>query len=319
MGLKKELVEKAKKYEIDYEQYETDEELEKAIKEYEEDHDDDNDDDNDDVEVLKEKLDHWKKEAKKAFDDRDAAKKERRAVQKKVRDLEKSLKNNPSKEDYDELVEQFEELKTFKEDLDKKKEEEERNKLDEVERLKLDHNKEVSKLQKDFQSKIDELNKKIEEKDSKLEETRSNVHELRKTRLQNDIMKVATKYNAYSPEQIHRILSNEFNFDEDLGKHVHYIRDEKGKVVDEKTVEERVAEFLQDETNANLVKSTKKSGTNHDENPRYPNNDKKNKSKYDPKDPKIIEKADDKGLTPEDYIYTLEMRDERLAKVKGKE
>jgi chromosome segregation ATPase len=314
--MKQELVDKAKEYGIDHEEFDTDKDLEQAIKDHEASLANDGDNDPD-VETLKKELDKWKKEAKKAFEDRDAAKKERRAVQKKIKELENSLGDNPSKEEYERLEEELDELKNFKKEMDEKQEEEERNKLSEIERIKLDMNKELEKLRKDYDKQVENLQSELEKRNADLEKTGKTVQELRKIKLANEIVNSASKNKAYNPKQIERILSNEFTYDEDIGKYVYYIRDDKGKVVDEKTVDERVTEFLQDEDNANLVESTKKPGTDHHDSPRYPDGNKKKNKKYNPEDESIKKKADEKGLTVDDYIHTLELRDERLAKIKG--
>lgn len=317
--MKKELLDKAKEYGIDSKQYNTDEELEQAIQDYEESLKSEDDDLEDDVDKLKEELERWKSEAKKAFDDRDAVKKERRAVQKKVKELEDSLRDNPSREEYERLTEELEELKTFKQEIDEKAEEEERKKLSEIERVKLDTNREMEKLKKEYEKQVENLQKELEDKEKALEQTGTTVSELRKIKLQNDIVSAASKNKAYNPKQIERMLAHEFTYDEDISKYVYKVTDEKGKVVDEKTVEERVTEFLQDKDNANLIESQKKPGTDHHDSPRYPNDTRKKNKKYDPSNPDILKKADEKGLSVEDYIHTLELRDERLAKIRGED
>lgn len=320
--MKKELLEKAKKYGIEVDDFENDEELEKAIKDYEEENgtdDDNDDDDDDDPTTLKEKIEYWKNEAKKAFEDRDNVKKERRRIQKKIKELEDELKERPSSDKIKELNEELEELKNFKDEMDEKLEEEERKKLSEKERLELEYTKKMEKLESNFTKKLDEMTKKLEEKDEALSSREENIKSLRKIKLQNEIMSVAGKLKAFNPKQIVGILSSEFEYDSDLDKFVHYKRDEKGKLVDEFSVEDRVTEFLKDPDNTNLVETTKKTGTDHNDHSYHKDtrNRKKKSDKYDPNDDKIKEKADERGLSPEEYIDTLVMRDERLAKIRG--
>jgi len=266
---------------------------------------------NNDVEYLKKELKKYKDEAKAAFEKRDIFKKDKDKLSKKVKDLEDKMKNMTDSETFSSLKEQFESLRQFKEDLDKKNEEEKLKKMDEIERVKLESRKEAENLQR----QMDELKKTLEEekkkKEEELEKERKKVAKLRKSTLDVKIMEAAVRHNAWSPSQIVKLTKNDFVYDDQLDKYSFIKRDDKGKLEDELTIDEYISEYLSKEENENLVKS--------EANPQSFNSDKdedKNKnrkpfasSKYNPKDPDIVKQAEDRDMTPERYIRTLEKRD----------
>ena len=124
----------------------------------------------------------------------------------------------------------------------------------------------------------------------------------------------ALKYGVMNKNQIFPLVGNLFEYDSTTGEHVHFVKDKNGKIVATKTIDEAVKEFLDDPENENLVQSTVKrgtgtghigglgssSGTGRRERKKYPR--------------EVIEKANEKGLHPDDYVKIEEKRKQALGK-----
>lgn len=318
MAFKEELVAKAKELEINVEDFSDEKELEKAITEKEK----VKDTESDDPEVLKKELKKYKEEAKKAFEARDAAKTERRKLQEKMSELEKKIEASVDPEKISLLEKELKELKDFKKNIDEKTEEEELKNKSEVEKMKIRFDKEFEKLKRDMEDSISTTKKQVEEKDKELKKKDAEVESLRKHRLRSEIMEAATKHKAYNPAQVARLLMDEFTYDSDLNQFFFHVRDTKGKITDEMEVAQRVEKFLSDPDNENLVLSEAKGGTGHHQNENFSKTEKHKSGgsdkKYDPKDPALIQAAEMKGLSVEDHIETLKIRDAKMAKMKEK-
>lgn len=315
----KELIKKAEKLGLSVDDFEEEDALEDAI-------DKEQDKLDKKKKELDEDVDHWKSEAKKAFDTRDSIKKDNRRLKKKMKDLEKKLEDSPDMDDLDDLREQFDELKKFKDEKEQEEQEKKLEEADEVEKTTIRFEKEFKDLKKKYENEFNDFNKKIEEREDKLAKSEKEIRNLRKVKLENEIMSSATKYKAYNPKQIVKLVIEDFEYDQDLDKFWHYERNERGKLVEEKTVDERIKDFLGDPDNDNLVEAKIGGGTGHkqdgdrDKNLNKDKDKKKDKdSKYDPKDEKLIAEADEKGLDVEELIRINEVRDLRLSKVGKKE
>lgn len=78
------------------------------------------------------------------------------------------------------------------------------------------------------------------------------VNSLASAHLDNRLLMAAATNNAYSSEQVMRMLRSDFTFDETAGSHVCKATVDGKEVV--RTPEEHVAAFLKDPTNANLTR-----------------------------------------------------------------
>ncbi len=324
--ISKELTDKAEELELNVDDYDTEDSLQDAIDEKLE-----ADADDDDLDKVKEKLEFQKGENKKAFAARDRAKKDMRTLRgkadttaKELKDLKEKLEGAPNAEEYDELKTQLDELLEAQQ---KKKE----SKMDDTEKQKVRFDKQLADLEKKFDGATNKFNDQLKAKDTEILDGKNEIKGLRNVRLSGEIMEAAIVGDAYNPKQIVKILSSEFMYDDKLETFTHLVRDGKGKIVDELTVEERVKAFLEDSDNDNLVKSKTKSGTGGLESGStestnraldntkgsFSNKMNQKPGEYDPKDPEIIEGADLKGLSVEDYIVTLKLRDEKMSKIRG--
>ena len=308
------LIEKAKELGIDVEDFDGKEDALKSALEDAEKKKKTDDDDTDDVDKLKERIKFLQAENKKAFESRDAAKKEKRTYQSKLDELEKRLKDSPSPDEVKQIREEYDDLRKFKEDVEKQKEEEELKNKTELEKTQLRFQKEFDDLKKKMEREMGETKKRVEEKDQILQQKESEISSLRVAKLRSEIMEYASKYKAYSPKQVARLLQDDFEYDDKLGTFSFLERGPKGNISNEFSIEERVRTFLEDPENDNLVESTAKSGTDHKE---TDNKDVGNKSTstYNKKDEKIKKGAELAGLSPEEYIKTQQLRDEKLKRI----
>ena len=239
-------------------------------------------------------------EFKKAVAARDKAKKEMRKFRDQVSDLEKKIDDAV---DPDEVKKQKKELKDLQ-DFKKEKEEEEEEKLknlDDKDRMKIRFDKQMKKMQDEIdniKSSKKEVENKIEE-NNKVAETR--IEKLRMKTLRADIVEEASKYEVYNTSQIFRQVKDDFEYDKEMDEFVHIVRDKKGKIVDEISVDAYIKEFLKDEANENLLRSKVNKNSMHS-NKQNANKDKDKTGGFNPKDPEIVKSARYTNMTPEQYI-----------------
>lgn len=264
-------------------------------------------------------VDFWRSEAKKAFDQRDRVKDDIKTLKNKLTSLESVNKGMVSSDALKDLQGELNSLKTFKKDIEDVAEEKRIANMDEVEKAKVRAEKAegllVSEVEKAKVSAKDSLQKQIDEMKATIEQDSKQIISLRANRLETDITKAAVKKGAISPSGVYRMLKDEFEYESDLGKFVHYDRDNKNKIVGEKDVNEFVDDFLVDENNDYLVRSDA-NRTSLDTTRQTTKSDSPNDGNYNPKDPVIVNKAEDAGLSPENYIRVQKLKDEKMKLVK---
>ena len=256
-------------------------------------------------------------EMKKAIKKRDEAKEEARQLKKKIEDLETSQKGLPTSDELKALKEELATLKSHKETLDKEAEEKELAKKTETERQLIAQQKEFDKIKQSLEDQMKQITSKLEEKDKTLTAKDEKIKALRNVRLESDILSFASsgEVKAINPKQIVRLLKEEFEYDDNLDKYYYPVYNDKGKMVDELTVEERVKAFLSDKENENLVRSN----INTDGMNTKKSDDTKNTGDYgdyDPNDEKIKKEAEIRRISVKDWIDILKVRDKKLSKNK---
>ena len=326
-----ELIDKAEEFDLDLEDYDNEEDLQEAI----DDKQDELDEDSDDLDSVKEKLEFQKEEAKKAFKARDTAKKDTRKIKGKLSEQEKTIADMQKKLDAAPDMEKFKEQQKKLDKLVEEADEKALSKMDDAQKAEVRFNKKMEEFDSKLAASEESFGKQLKDTKQELANSKQEITDLRKIRLGAEIVTEAAKGGAYNPDQIKKILESDFNYDKDLETFTSVERNEKGKIVDELTVKERVKKFLDDPDNDNLVKSKAKGGTgskntgtgsskaagetNEDdlEHRLGGKNRKTSKGEYDPKDKDLIMDADDKGLSVEDHIATLKLRDAKMNKIKG--
>jgi len=311
MEFPEELVKKAEELKIDTSKYETEDALHDAIEASEKTKKTDDD---------KNKTEHEKylaAELKRVIEQRDTEKKERRKLNDKIKDLETKLSTAPSEDDLTSLKSQLKELKEFKETMDAKREEEEDKKRSESERQEIAHKRELEKLQTNLEQQLAKLQDQLNKKEEETRKSAEKIQSLRYFRLENEIAQHAITYKAIKPRQIVGLLKDEAVYDENLDKFYFPVFDNKGKLINELSVDDKVKSFLEDPDNDNLVNS----GINTDSlHTKKSDGDKATPSygKYDPKDSKLIQEAQDRRLTVEDWIQIKLKKDEKFQKIHNK-
>ena len=304
----KKLADAIKKYELNIDDYETEEALDTAVADLVK---AEKDNKNEDV-------DFWKDEAKKAFEARDAAKKDKLSLQQKIKDLEDKLSDAPNASELKTLKTEIKALKEFKAQIDTEREEEELKNKTDIEKTKISFEKEFKTFKEEMEDKLTTTQKKLEEKDTTILNKDKEIVNLRKFRLQNEILEVATKMKAYRPNQVVKLLTEEFEYDSSLDNFSKFVKDSKGKITDLLSVGDVVKGFLEDPDNDNLVEADVKPGTGHNDNNRNVKEKKKDeKSTYDPEDEDLKLAADEHGMTVENWIEVKEKRDARLQQRKA--
>jgi len=240
-------------------------------------------------------------EFKKAVAARDKAKKEMRKFRDQVSDLEKKIDDAVDPDEVKKQKKELKDLQDFKKEKEEEEEEEKLKNLDDKDRMKIRFDKQMKKMQDEIdniKSSKKEVENKIEE-NNKVAETR--IEKLRMKTLRADIVEEASKYEVYNTSQIFRQVKDDFEYDKEMDEFVHIVRDKKGKIVDEISVDAYIKEFLKDEANENLLRSKVNKNSMHS-NKQNANKDKDKIGGFNPKDPEIVKSARYTNMTPEQYI-----------------
>lgn len=252
--------------------------------------------------------DYLQAELDKAISKRDDIKKERRKLLTKNKELEEQIRGLPSADEIKALQNELNLLKEFKTEIDAKKEEEDLAKLDEVERLKISHRKTVEEKEAEITAEKERIAALKAEEEEEKTALQKQIKELRVARLEAEIVKIAATKNAWNPDQVARLVKDDFTYDADLNRFVHTVRDAKGKLIEDKEIDEYVGEYLDKEENENLIRSGVNNKTLHTDrdgtdttgtNKTKTNKDKKS---YSPTDPEIVEAAEMENMEPQRYI-----------------
>ena len=123
----------------------------------------------------------------------------------------------------------------------------------------------ASKRIEELEATVAELNEQLSKRGTEISSLSSKYQEqlnkLREEGLRSEIRLAAESYNALKPQQIVNLLRADFIYDTDIDAWVVPITNKKGEVVDGKSVEEYVKEYLTSPDNDNLIRSGVKGGT----------------------------------------------------------
>jgi DNA repair exonuclease SbcCD ATPase subunit len=264
-------------------------------------------------------VDYWKSEAKKVIEQRDTAKTDARTLKSKIKKLEDQIGGLPDADTIKKLEKELKDLGEFKKTIDAEKEEEENKNKTEIEKLQVRSKKEIEEVEAKHTVTLKEINEKMTKLEESLNTSQEETKRFRSSKLESEIVNVAAKLKAYTPSQIYTLMKDKFVFDKDLDRFILPMKDEKGKLVDEKSVVDAVTDFLGKEENDNLVESAVNTGGLHTRESREVKGSGKKRGIYDPKDPELIKEADLKGLEVEDLIDINIKRDKRLGLNKEEE
>jgi len=263
-------------------------------------------------------VDYWKSEAKKVIEQRDSAKSDARTLKVKIKKLEGQIGDLPNADTIKQLEKELKDLGEFKKTIDAEKEEEDNKNKTEIEKLQLRSQKAIEEVESKHEVTLKEINEKMDKLSEELNTSKAETKKFRSSKLESEIVNVAAKLDAFSPSQVYTLMKDKFTYDKDLEKFILPVK-EKGKLVDEKSVEDAVTDFLGKDENENLVKSKVNTDGLHTKESREIKGSGKKRGIYDPKDPKLIAEADHKGLSVDDLIDINIKRDKKLGRNQEKE
>lgn len=200
-------------------------------------------------------------EFKKAVDRRQAALKRARAAEEKYKELKTKIDTMPDEEEFTSLKSNYEKMQQQLKEMD------EQNKIAELEKIEDEKERERAKMQQEFkkerekfENELDKLRSELttytEEKERQAQITRR----YRRQALEGSIVNAAAT-KAFNPQQIVRLLVDDFAYDETDDRWYKEVHDKDGKLKEILSVDEYVESFLNDPINENLLKAETKSGS----------------------------------------------------------
>lgn len=197
----------------------------------------------------------------KTVERRQAALKKARAAEDKVKDLETKISTLPDEDEFNTLKGDYATMqKTLKEledahkvaELDKIEDEKER------ERAKL--TQEFKKEREKFEGELNKLRTEITQYGEEKERQAEVSKRYRQQALEGAVANAAA-VKAFNPQQIVRLLVDDFKYDETDDRWYKEVYDNAGKLKELLAVDEYVGAFLNDPINENLLKADVKGGS----------------------------------------------------------
>jgi DNA repair exonuclease SbcCD ATPase subunit len=231
----------------------------------------------DDGDLEKEKLELEKLEKEKAkektysaeeFDKsvqrRQAALKKARAAEEKAKELETKIATLPDEDEFNTLKDNYAAMQNALKELKEKQEAAEVEKIeDEKERERAKLTQEFKKEQEKFEAELNKLRTEITQHNEEKERQAEVSKRYRRQALEGAVANAAAA-KAFNPQQIVRLLADDFKYDEADDRWYKEIYDNAGKLKELLAVDEYVGAFLNDPINENLLKADVKGGSGTD-------------------------------------------------------
>lgn len=200
-------------------------------------------------------------EFNKTVERRQAALKKARAAEEKARDLKTKLDTLPDEDEFNELKETNAEMAKTLKDLEDKYKAAELDKIeDEKERERAKMTQEFKKEQEKFEAELNKLRTEITQHGVEKERQAEVSKRYRRQALEGSVANAAAA-KAFNPQQIVRLLVDDFTYDETDDKWYKEVFDSSGKLKELLAVDEYVGAFLNDPINENLLKAGVRSGS----------------------------------------------------------
>lgn len=200
-------------------------------------------------------------EFKKAVDRRQAALKRARAAEEKYKELKTRLDTMPDEEEFTSLKSNYEKMQQTLKEM------EEQNKIAELEKIEDEKERERAKMKQEFKKEREQFESELEKLRSELttyteekERQAQITRRYRRQALEGSIVNAAAT-KAFNPQQIVRLLVDDFSYDETDDRWYKEVHDKDGKLKEILSVDEYVESFLNDPINENLLKAETKSGS----------------------------------------------------------
>jgi len=206
-------------------------------------------------------VDAIKKDRDKAIERRTAALKRAQTAEAKAKALEDKMKSLPDEDEFNTLKSDYETMKQQLKELDEQRKAAELEKIeDEKERERVKLQREFEKERNQYNSELGKLKEQIELFNREKEELAKIAEKHRKQVLETSILNAASG-KAFNPQQVVRLIVNEFVHDDKDDAWYKQVYDKNGKLADMIPVDEYVEAFLNDPINENLLKADIKSGS----------------------------------------------------------
>jgi len=150
-----------------------------------------------------------------------------------------------------------------------------------------------------FEKKLEDLKAKLAK--DKLDTKRQEL-------LQARITQVAKQQGAYNPSQISKLLVDQFKYDADSNSFYSEVKKDDA-TIQKLNIEDAVQRFLEDPSNANLVKSSVNTGGTGHKETSFVARSLNRKPKYTEQE---VERAKELGLSIQDYIEIEKLRKRKL-------
>jgi DNA repair exonuclease SbcCD ATPase subunit len=229
--------------------------------------------DDDDLEKEKlelERLEKEKKEKEKTFSAeemdkailrRQSALKGKREAEEKAKALEAKIATLPDEDEFNTLKDNYAAMQNALKELKEKQEAAEVEKIeDEKERERAKLTQEFKKEQEKFEAELNKLRTEITQHNEEKERQAEVSKRYRRQALEGAVANAAAA-KAFNPQQIVRLLADDFKYDETDDRWYKEIYDNAGKLKELLAVDEYVGAFLNDPINENLLKADVKGGS----------------------------------------------------------
>jgi hypothetical protein len=198
---------------------------------------------------------------KKAIEKRQKALAAKRKAEETAKELKDKLASMPNPDEVEQLKNDYAEVKKQMKELDEQRKTAELEKIeDEKERERAKLEQEFKKEREKFQAEMDGLKTEIAKFNEEKEKQVMLAKRYQEQALHGSIINAAAT-KAYNPQQVVRLISNEFVHDETDDRWYKEVYDKNGKLKELLSVEEAVEAFLNDPVNENLLKVDVKPGS----------------------------------------------------------
>ena len=197
----------------------------------------------------------------KSVQRRQAALKRARDAEDKTKALKAKMDTLPDEEEFNTLKDNYDKMQQTLKDL------EDKHKVAEIEKIKDERERERAKItqefkkeQEGFESELDKLRTEISQHTEEKVKQAKVTQRYRRQALEGAVVGAASK-KAFNPQQVVKLLVDDFTYDEEDDRWYKEIYDNAGKLKEMLSVDEYVESFLVDPINENLLKADVKSGS----------------------------------------------------------
>lgn len=200
-------------------------------------------------------------EFSKAVQRRQAALKRAREAEEKYKELKTRIDTMPDEDEFNSLRENYSKMQQTLKEMEEAHKVAELEKIeDEKERERAKMAQEFKKEKEKFESELDKLRMEIGKHNEEKEKQAQITRRYRQQALEGAVVNAAAT-KAFNPQQIVKLLVDDFTYDEKDDRWYREVYDRNGKLKEMLSVDEYVESFLNDPINENLLKADVRSGS----------------------------------------------------------